>query len=40
MINRHTVMILGSTPEYPHGSIDPIEAMGAIHPARHGDEWH
>jgi sphinganine-1-phosphate aldolase len=30
MINRRTVMILGSAPEYPHGSIDPIEAMGAI----------
>ena len=30
MINRHTVMVLGSAPEYPHGSIDPIEAMGAI----------
>jgi sphinganine-1-phosphate aldolase len=30
MINRNTVMILGSAPEYPHGSIDPIEAMGAI----------
>jgi sphinganine-1-phosphate aldolase len=30
MVNRHTVMILGSAPEYPHGSIDPIEAMGAI----------
>jgi sphinganine-1-phosphate aldolase len=30
MVNRHTVMILGSAPEYPHGSVDPIEAMGAI----------
>ncbi len=30
MINRNTVMILGSAPEYPHGTIDPIEAMGAI----------
>jgi sphinganine-1-phosphate aldolase len=30
MINRRTVMILGSAPEYPHGMIDPIEAMGAI----------
>jgi len=29
-INRNTVMILGSAPEYPHGTIDPIEAMGAI----------
>ena len=30
MINRNTVMILGSAPEYPHGTIDPIVAMGEI----------
>lgn len=30
MINRNTVMILGGAPEYPHGTIDPIEAMGEI----------
>ena len=30
LINRNTVMILGSAPEYPHGTIDPIEAMGSI----------
>jgi sphinganine-1-phosphate aldolase len=30
MVNRDTVMILGSAPEYPHGSIDPIAAMGEI----------
>lgn len=30
MINRNTVMILGSAPEYPHGMIDPIEEMGTI----------
>jgi len=30
MINRNTVMILGSAPEYPHGLIDPIEAMGQV----------
>jgi glutamate/tyrosine decarboxylase-like PLP-dependent enzyme len=30
LTNRNTVMILGSAPEYPHGTIDPIEAMGAI----------
>ncbi len=30
LINSHTVMILGSAPEYPHGTIDPIEAMGEI----------
>ena len=30
LINRNTVMVLGSAPGYPHGTIDPIEAMGAI----------
>ncbi len=30
LVNRNTVMILGSAPDYPHGIIDPIEAMGAI----------
>ena len=30
MINRNTVMILGSAPEYPHGTIDPIEEMGVL----------
>ncbi len=30
LLNRNTVMVLGSAPEYPHGSIDPIAAMGAI----------
>jgi glutamate/tyrosine decarboxylase-like PLP-dependent enzyme len=30
LLNRNTVMIVGSAPEYPHGTIDPIEAMGAI----------
>lgn len=30
LINRNTVMILGSAPEYPHGTIDPIEQMGEI----------
>ncbi|RYF17747.1 MAG: aspartate aminotransferase family protein [Comamonadaceae bacterium] len=34
LINRNTVMILGSSPEYPHGTIDPIEAMGEIAQAR------
>jgi len=29
-INRNTVMILGSAPEYPHGIIDPIEKLGAL----------
>jgi len=30
LLNRNTVMIVGSAPEYPHGTIDPIEAMGAM----------
>lgn len=30
MINAGTVMVLGSAPEYPHGTIDPIADMGAI----------
>jgi sphinganine-1-phosphate aldolase len=30
MINRNTVMILRSAPEHPHGTIDPIEAIGKI----------
>ncbi len=30
MINKNTVMILGSAPEYPHGIIDPIEKLGAV----------
>ena len=31
---NNTVMILGSAPEYPHGCIDPIEAMGEIAQAK------
>ena len=34
MINQNTVMILGSAPEYPHGTIDPIAEMGALALAR------
>jgi len=30
LVNRRTVMILGSAPDYPRGVIDPIEAMAAI----------
>ena len=30
LLNRNTVMILGSAPNYPHGTIDPIEEFGAI----------
>ena len=39
MINRRTVMILGSAPGYPHGMIDPIAAMGEI-AQRHGVPMH
>ena len=35
LINRNTVMILGSAPAYPHGTIDPIEAMGEIAKKHH-----
>ena len=34
MINRNTVMILASAPEYPHGTIDPVAAIGEIAQAR------
>lgn len=34
LIGKNTIMVLGSAPEYPHGSIDPIEAMGRITQAR------
>ena len=30
LINKNTVMILGSAPEYPHGIIDPIEKLGEL----------
>lgn len=39
LVNRNTVMILASAPEYPHGLIDPIEQMGEI-AARHGVPLH
>ncbi|MBW7857977.1 MAG: aspartate aminotransferase family protein [Leptonema sp. (in: Bacteria)] len=29
-INRDTIMILGSAPEYPHGIIDPIQELGKV----------
>ncbi|MBO9128548.1 aspartate aminotransferase family protein [Bacillus sp. 165] len=29
-INKNTIMILGSAPEYPHGIIDPIEQLGEL----------
>jgi glutamate/tyrosine decarboxylase-like PLP-dependent enzyme len=39
LINRNTVMVLGSAPDYPHGLVDPIERMGEI-AARHGVPLH
>jgi len=30
LVNRNTVMILGSAPDYPHGMIDPIEDLGRL----------
>ena len=30
MINRNTIMLLGSAPGYPHGVIDPIEDLGHL----------
>ncbi|HYF43103.1 MAG TPA: aspartate aminotransferase family protein [Ramlibacter sp.] len=39
LVNRRTVMVLGSAPEYPHGTIDPIEAMASIAQA-HGVPMH
>jgi glutamate/tyrosine decarboxylase-like PLP-dependent enzyme len=30
LVNRNTVMILGSAPEYPHGTIDPIEEFSTV----------
>ena len=30
LVNRNTVMILGSAPEYPHGVIDPIARLGEL----------
>jgi glutamate/tyrosine decarboxylase-like PLP-dependent enzyme len=30
LVNRNTVMILGSAPDYPHGIVDPITELGRI----------
>ena len=30
MVNRNTVLIAASAPQYPHGVIDPIESIAAI----------
>ncbi|KAK4534414.1 hypothetical protein CDCA_CDCA01G0439 [Cyanidium caldarium] len=30
LVNRRTVLLVGSAPQYPHGVIDPIEALSAL----------
>ena len=30
LVNRNTVMILGSAPDYPHGIVDPITELGEV----------
>lgn len=30
LVNKRTVLLVGSAPEYPHGMIDPIEELGEI----------
>ena len=34
-INRRTIMILGSAPQYPHGVVDPIEELGELAQQHH-----
>ena len=29
-INRNTILIVGSAPQYPHGVMDPIAALGKL----------
>ena len=37
MIDDETIMIVGSAPSFPYGTIDPIEALGAL--AQRRDVW-
>lgn len=30
LVNRNTVLLMASAPQYPHGVLDPIEAIGAL----------
>ena len=30
LINRNTILLVGSAPQYPHGSVDPIEELAQI----------
>jgi glutamate/tyrosine decarboxylase-like PLP-dependent enzyme len=39
LVNRRTIMILGSAPEYPYGMVDPIAELGRI-AARRGIPLH
>jgi sphinganine-1-phosphate aldolase len=39
LINRNTIMILGSAPQYPHGVVDPIAQLGEI-AQKHGIPLH
>lgn len=39
LINRNTILIVGSAPQYPHGVIDPIEALAAL-AKQHGIGMH
>jgi sphinganine-1-phosphate aldolase len=29
-INRNTVLLVASAPQYPHGVVDPIDAIGEL----------
>lgn len=29
-INSNTIMIVGSVPNFPHGTVDPISELGAL----------
>jgi glutamate/tyrosine decarboxylase-like PLP-dependent enzyme len=39
LINRNTILIIGSAPQYPQGVIDPIEELGEI-AEKHGIGFH
>lgn len=39
LLNRNTVMVLASAPDYPHGTIDPVAALAGI-AQRHGVPLH
>lgn len=34
LVNRNTILLVGSAPQYPHGVVDPIEDIAAIGRAR------